>query len=118
MSENATQITENAENIDLQMPNGDALLSDDGENALFEEFCRDKNEDVSLEEMYGRYNAFVRDIERIQAYRVAGKKASVGSLAGESPVSDGYFSKEQVMAMSPDDIKKNYEIIRKSQNNW
>lgn len=85
---------------------------------LFGSFCEGKGEGVSLKKRYEQYVKFYEDFEKKNSYRLAAARASVGSLADTSSHEDGYFTKEQVMAMSPDEIRKNYDAIRKSQNNW
>ena len=91
-----------------------ALANDE----LFGSFCEGKGEGVSLKKRYEQYVKFYEDFEKRSSYRLAAARASAGSLADTSSQEDGYFTKEQVMAMSPDEIRKNYDAIRKSQNNW
>lgn len=91
-----------------------ALMQDE----LFKSFCDGKGDEVSLKKRYEQYVRFFEDFEKRSSYRLAAARASAGSLADTSSGEDGYFTKEQVMAMSPDEIRKNYDIIRKSQNNW
>ena len=85
---------------------------------LFGSFCEGKGEGVSLKKRYEQYVKFYEDFEKRSSYRLAAARASAGSLADTSSQEYGYFTKEQVMAMSPDEIRKNYDAIRKSQNNW
>ena len=91
-----------------------ALANDE----LFGSFCEGKGEGVSLKKRYEQYVKFYEDFEKRSSYRLAAARAIAGSLADTSSQEDGYFTKEQVMAMSPDEIRKNYDAIRKSQNNW
>lgn len=92
----------------------DELMQDE----LFMSFCDGKDGGVSLKNRYEQYKRFTEDFEKKSSYRLAAARASVGSLADTSYFEEAYFTKEQVMAMSPEDIRKNYDAIRKSQNNW
>ena len=88
------------------------------QDELFMSFCDGKDGSVSLKSRYEQYKRFTEDFEKKSSYRLAAARASVGSLADTSAFEEAYFTKEQVMAMSPEEIRKNYDAIRKSQNNW
>ena len=88
------------------------------QDELFVSFCDGKDGSVSLKSRYEQYKRFTEDFEKKSSYRLAAARASVGSLADTSAFEEAYFTKEQVMAMSPEEIRKNYDAIRKSQNNW
>lgn len=71
------------------------------------------------------YSNFAKLISSIEenvgkklAQRLANDASSVGSLASSSPVDDLFFTKEQVKAMSSEQIRKNYQKIRESQSKW
>ena len=49
---------------------------------------------------------------------LANKKASPGALSGANPSDNGFFTKEQVRAMSKEEIHKNYDKIRASMSKW
>ena len=49
---------------------------------------------------------------------VANASAGVGALSSSQKAENPYFTKEQVLRMSPDQIRKNYTFIRKSQEKW
>ena len=49
---------------------------------------------------------------------VANAQASVGSLSSNQESKDIFFTKEQVLQMSPEQIRKNYLKIRQSQEKW
>lgn len=44
--------------------------------------------------------------------------SSVGGLSGTKNTNDGYFTREQVLKMSQDEIKRNFTRIRESQAKW
>lgn len=56
-------------------------------------------------------------IRKYQA-RLASSSASVGSLSSNGSASQEFFSREQVMRMSKEQISKNFDKIRKSQARW
>ena len=71
------------------------------------------------------YSNFAKLISSIEenvgkklAQKLANNASSVGSLASSSPVGDVFFTKEQVKAMSSEQIRKNYQKIRESQSKW
>ena len=49
---------------------------------------------------------------------VANASAGVGALSSSQKAENPYFTKEQVLRMSPEQIRKNYTYIRKSQEKW
>lgn len=59
--------------------------------------------------------------QMMQAYKASTtpkKPPIIGSVSTtEKPQSD-YYTREEVEAMSADEVKKNYDIIRKSMNKW
>lgn len=50
--------------------------------------------------------------------RLANQKASVGSVGSAKSNGDGYFTKEQVRAMSQEEVHENYDKIRASMKKW
>ena len=52
------------------------------------------------------------------ALKLASERASVGALGSSESANDGFFSKEEVLRMSPQEIRRNYTKIRKSQEKW
>lgn len=76
----------------------------------------------SLSDIYACYSSIISQTEEISRQRLAQALAnadsSVGSLASTEQGSAVYFTKEQVLKMSPEQIKKNYQQIRESQGKW
>jgi hypothetical protein len=91
-------------------------------DALFSIFAKGKSEKMSLAEIYTEYSDFlssVKETEEIKnALRVASSRAAVGALSDTEGAGNEYYTKEEVAAMSPNEIRKNYEKIRKSQLKW
>ncbi len=98
--------------------NRDELLRDED----FNYFAKGKLESESLSTVYGRYSALLTKIRNEEKERassiLANRLASVGALSGAEPPEETFFTREQVKAMSPAEIRKNYEKIRKSQEKW
>lgn len=96
----------------------DALMKD-------EDFClfiKGKSKETSFTQHYDAYRQLVSSMER-RAYeraalKLASERASVGSLGSSESANDGFFSKEEVLRMSPQEIRRNYTKIRKSQEKW
>lgn len=85
---------------------------------LFAQF-KDKNRSFSL--LYSDYLALVKKISDSATekalFSLQNKASSPGSLASTAN-SDSFFTREQVLRMSHEEISKNYDKIRKSQENW
>ena len=54
----------------------------------------------------------------IAAQKLANKNASPGSLHNINPAESDFFTADQVRAMSPEEVHKNYDKIRKSMEKW
>ena len=89
---------------------------------LFCLFSSHNGKNIAISELYTNYlrliNAFESDFARKSAVLAQNKLASPGSLASSEKTSDVFFTKEQVLRMSAEQISKNYETIRKSQQKW
>lgn len=75
----------------------------------------------SLSAIYEGYLDLVKKSEtrakEMAAQMLANRKATPGSLAGNDS-SEGYFSREDVAKMKPAEVKRNYDVIRKSMERW
>ena len=98
--------------------NPEAILSD----ARFRDYAEGKVGVKPLADIYTGYLQFVSDSERqaeeIAAQQLANRNASPGSLRTTHPPENDYFTPEDVRKMSPAEVKKNYEKIRKSMKKW
>jgi len=90
-----------------------------------EEFNLFAGSRLNTEELSSVYKGYLDLTERIRkremekaAEILARKLSSVGSLNNSNPPESTYFSREQVKAMSREQIRVNYEKIRKSQEKW
>lgn len=96
----------------------DALISD----ADFADYSRGKVGEVPLAEIYEGYLRMTARIEenanRKVAQAVANAKASPGALTGAEQVEPEFFTRDQVKAMTPEQIDANYAKIRRSMGQW
>ena len=76
----------------------------------------------TLSSVYSCFNSIVEAAEESSRGKIlhalAALDASVGSLSSTQPSERGYFTKEQVMKMSREEVKENLDKIRASQSNW
>ena len=87
----------------------------------FKLFARFKDKNTLFSTLYSDYLALVERISQNATQKALfsfqNKASSPGSLASSAQES-GFYTKEQVLRMSREEIKKNYDRIRKSQENW
>lgn len=79
----------------------------------------------SLEKLPSRYRNYLKLVDIIQKRAnqraltlLASKNSSVGSLSSSSSGEIDFFTKEQVLKMSQEEIRKNFTKIRQSQQKW
>lgn len=96
----------------------DALIGD----ADFADYSRGKVGEVPLAEIYEGYLRMTARIEenanRKVAQAVANAKASPGALGTAGTAEDGYYTKEQVKAMSFKEVQRNLAKIEESMKHW
>lgn len=96
----------------------DALIGD----ADFADYSRGKVGEIPLAEIYEGYLRMTARIEenakRTAAQMVANGKASPGALGTAGTAEDGYYTKEQVKAMSFKEVQKNLAKIEESMKHW
>lgn len=89
---------------------------------LFKLFASGKDKNAPLTSIYTDYLAMVSEItSEVRAKSEFEQRAALsspGSLASSEPYDDGFYTKEQVLKMSREQIAQNYEKIRKSQQKW
>lgn len=94
-----------------------SLLNDDNLK-LFAEGKEHKQFTV----VYAQYCNLIKSIGKMalkqEQMRKLSAEASVGGLSSSNTGNDAYFTKEQVLKMSQQEIKRNYEKIRASQASW
>lgn len=96
----------------------DDLLSNEDFNA----FAKGKVGNMPLSEIYEDFIGIVSKYEEkskeIAAQMLANKKASPGALSTSNGSSASFFTRAQVQSMSPEEVHKNYDAIRKSMTKW
>ena len=113
------QIERDFKDFEVIYPNvsKSSLLSDESLR-LFAEGKENKQFSI----IYAKYLKFAQNIAEHAILQEKARKANADSASGSLSSSQGakssYFTREQVKAMSPSEIKKNYELIRQSQQNW
>lgn len=76
----------------------------------------------SLSQVYSYFNAIISSTEEASkkklAHALATAESGVGSLSSSAKSEDVFFTKEQVLHMSREEIRRNYTKIRQSQQMW
>ncbi len=79
-------------------------------------------ESKQLSVVYATYckfaNIIANDAILQEKSRISNASSSSGSLSSSQGANKSYFTKEQVKAMSAEEIKQNYDLIRQSQRSW
>lgn len=92
------------------------------QDETFIEYAGGKIGTVPLTEIYEDYRKLTASLEKkskeMATRMVANAKASPGKLSSGNPPDDGYFTREQVRKMTPEEVHTNYEKIRKSMSKW
>lgn len=137
--ENSASAPDNSASAPEKQPNELNLLSEDNIKAFGKDFPGVDIEKIrtnqgfsalltaimhnpSLSSVYSCFNSIVSAAEESSRGKIlhalATLDASVGSLSSSQPSDSGYFTKEQVMKMSREEVKQNLDKIRASQSNW
>ncbi len=89
---------------------------------LFKLFVSGKGKSKPFTALYSDYRVLVEqigdEIRTKDAITHINKQSSPGSLSSSEAYDDGFFTKDQVLKMSREQIAKNYDKIRKSQQKW
>ena len=100
----------------------DVNLSDLIADEDFREWSEGKIGQKPLSEIYRGFIGFKSKFEErakdIAAQKLANKNASPGSLHNTNPAESDFFTADQVRAMTPEEVHKNYDKIRKSMEKW
>lgn len=119
INENSSKIKLNEDFYEL-FPNRN--LENELSNPDFKLFCSNKRDDATYGTCYKDFCSLIESIEKKAENRIlsqiANKNASVGSISTAEPLSNDFFTKEQVLRMSSEQIKQNYNKIRESQQKW
>ncbi len=88
----------------------------------FQKFASGKVGVLPLSEIYNGFIEVVSEYEKkakaMAKQMIANQKASPGSLSSTNPTDNGFFTKEQVQKMSPEEVHANYDKIRASMRKW
>lgn len=88
----------------------------------FRLFVGDRGDRVPFVRLYADYLALcggIREAERARAAAVfANTRANPGALAGQGPVAEPYYTREEVARMSPAEVHSHYARIRESMKKW
>lgn len=88
----------------------------------FAEYADGKVGRKPLAEIYEGYERLVRSAdkkaENKAAQALANSKASPGALSGGGAPENDFFTREQVKAMSREEVRKNYDKITESMKKW
>lgn len=93
-------------------------------NEKFAIFAEGKVGNMPLAKIYEGYLSFSGEKETNQKAKqmakqmLANKKASPGSLSDSADATGKFFTREQVKAMSPAEVSRNYDTIRESMKKW
>ena len=91
-------------------------------NKDFNELLRLIIQNPTLAQVCSCFNAIVSSTEEHSrkklAYALASANSGVGSLSSSSKTEQAFFTKEQVLNMSQEEIRRNYTKIRQSQQHW
>lgn len=119
-------VTSLEEQIERDFKDFEVIYPNISRNSLLEDkplriFAEGK-ENKPLSVIYAQYKSFVADIAsnaiKQEQTRQNNAISSVGGLSSSKSSDDGYFTREQVLKMSQEEIKRNYKRIRESQARW
>lgn len=92
------------------------------QDELFRLFSSHNGKNLTISDLYTNYlrlvNALSDDFAKKSLVSLQNKLSSPGSLASSEKTSEVFFTKEQVLKMTPEQISQYYNIIRKSQQRW
>lgn len=92
------------------------------EDKQFQRYAQGKVGVLPLSEIYEGFIDIVSESEnkakKIAKQMVANSKATPGALSTAGTAESTFFTKEQVLGMTKEEISKNYEKIKESQKKW
>ena len=100
----------------------DVNLAELTKDESFQEYAQGKVGVLPLTDIYEGYQRIITKFSdgarKSAAQIVANAKATPGSLSAPKVEDDTFFTFEQVQKMSPEDVHKNYDAIRRSMTKW
>lgn len=92
------------------------------QNPQFQKFASGKVGNLPLSEIYEGFieltSEYEKQAQKRAAQLLANQKASPGALSGTNTPDSGFFTREQVQKMTPEEVHKNYDKIRASMPKW
>ena len=92
------------------------------ESEHFQAFLSILTKNPTLSEVYACFNSIFASAEEKSEKKLlqalANATSGVGALSTSNSAAEPYFTREQVLKMTPEQIKRNYTQIRKSQARW
>lgn len=92
------------------------------QNKQFQSFASGKVGTLPLSEIYEGFAGLVAEYEKksklIAKQILANSKATPGALSSPNGNGEGLYTREQVQAMTPEEVHKNYDKIRASMRKW
>lgn len=91
------------------------------EDQNFRIFAEGK-ENKSISVSYAKYRKIVENISNEAVLQEKARQnnanTNIGALSSTQNANNTFFTREQVQNMSPSEIKRNYDLIRQSQQKW
>lgn len=111
--------------VDFETKHPDVDLTELAQDKTFMNFAKGKIGNIAMAEIYSDYNEMVEALgsEKEKAAKakvkqiIANKNASPGPVASNATTND-FFTRDQVKAMSQEEVSNNYEKIRESMKKW
>lgn len=111
--------------VDFETKHPDVDLTELAQDKTFMKFAKGKIGNIPMAEIYSDYNEMVEALgsEKEKAAKakvkqiIANKNASPGPVASNATTND-FFTRDQVKAMSQEEVSNNYEKIRESMKKW
>lgn len=92
------------------------------QNKQFQTFASGKVGAMPLSEIYedfiGMVGEYEKQAQKIAAQTLANQKASPGALSSPITPPKTFFSRDEVMKMTQEEVSKNYDKIRASMQHW
>lgn len=112
----------NKDRDDFIKTHPDVKLDDLLADTAFQRYAEGKVGNIPLSQIYDGYNEIIGEYEkRAQAkakQMLANSKASVGSLSTTNPPDGVFYTRDQVRAMTQEQVHEKWEDIQKSMKRW
>lgn len=110
------------DNADFVSKHPEVNISELIADKQFQIFAEGKVGVVPLSDIYDGYMAFVAEFDKKSKQKaaqiLANNKATPGALSSSNGDNGGFYTKEQVRAMTQEEVNANYDKIRASMKQW